>query len=544
MKWIKSNIQISHIIFLGILALGAIFPNEVSEQLNYISGFFSKYFDWLVVLASSGILFFSIYLAFGKYGDVVLGKSGEKPQFSTVSWLAMLFAAGMGTGLVFNGAAEPLFHMASPPPLANMAGTSINNVQEENIDIAQAMAARYSIFITHVHWGLHAWSIYAMCALSIAFFAFRYNMPMLASSPLKKLARNKLQTKLADFANIFAILGVVFGIVASLGYGVTQMSSGLQKIGISWEEQANGYFVILFALTLCYMLSAMTGIGKGIKILSDINMILCILLMLFVLFTGPTHFILEIFTTSIGDYIAGAIPMGLELRPFIGGQQWTQDWTISYLLWWIAWGPFVGVFIARISRGRTIKQFMLGVLFVPTAFSMLWFATLGGSAIYIDLFEGGNLGEIAKQDLSEVTFALLANLPFSEITTGITILLIFIFLVTSADSGSFVLGMFSSHGNVNPPQFQKLFWGTTVGIVTAIILYSMGNDFTFIRAIAMFGALPYLIILILQTISLWKTLAQEKNVASHKKHDHAINEQHQPENGVHRDANHASDPLR
>jgi glycine betaine transporter len=265
---------------------------------------------------------------------------------------------------------------------------------------------------------------------------------------------------------------------------------------------------ILAVLTLCYIASALTGLGKGIKILSDINMLACIALMLFVLLLGPTHFVMETFATSLGDYVSRFTSLGLNLRHYSGNEEWTQEWTITYFLWWIAWGPFVGVFIARISRGRTIKEFIIGVLFVPSLFSFLWFSALGGTAIYLDMHGVAELGQLTIADLSSTTFALLEQLPLTPVTHVTTLFLLFIFLVTSADSGSYVLGMFTSDGNTNPPTFQKLFWGVMVAMVTAGVLLS-GKDLMFVRAIAMVGAVPYLFIMMAQSYALWQFLKKD-----------------------------------
>lgn len=496
--WIRKNIRSSHLLFLLMVITGVYYPEQMTGYLGEVTQFFAVYFDWLIVLSCTVFLIFCLILAFGRYGEIRLGTQDERPQFTTPSWLAMLFAAGMGTGLVFYGAAEPLFHMNSPAPTAdgNMA------------TISDALAAKRAMVVTMVHWGLHAWAIYTVCALTIAYFTFRQQQPMLASSPLSCLFTSEKLKPLWHLVNLFAVLAVVFGLVASLGQGVMQMDKGIREVGINIGTQNLSYLVILGTLTLCYIASALSGLGRGIKILSDLNMLTCVVLMLFILFLGPTHFIMETFTTSLGDYISRFISVGLNLRHFSGNEAWAQNWTITYFLWWIAWGPFVGVFIARISRGRTIKEFITGVLLVPTIFSFMWFATLGGTAIYMDMFNDAGLAQIANDDLAAATFALLGHLPISGITTVVTLFLVFVFLVTSADSGSYVLGMFTSDGNPTPPTFQKLFWGIMVAIVTGGLLLS-GKGIMFIRAVAMAGAVPYLFIIMFQCYALWQFLKRD-----------------------------------
>jgi len=495
--WVSSHIRLSHLLFIALTILGAAFPEMVAQNLSEINHRVGASFDWLIVLSCMGFIGFCLLLAFSRYGHIRLGSQEESPEFGMLSWIAMLFAAGMGTGLVFYGAAEPLYHMVSPPPQPGMEG------------LPDALAAKRAMIITYVHWGLHAWAIYTVCALTIAYFTFRQHKPMLASSPMHDDWESRIWGRASlKIINLIAVLAVVFGLVASLAQGIMQMHSGLVEVGLSIGEKNTSYGLILLVLSVCYIASALTGLGKGIRILSDINMSFCILLMLFILLLGPTHFILETFATSFGDYISRFISLGTNLRHYSDNQNWTQNWTLSYFLWWIAWGPFVGVFIARISRGRTIREFIMGVLFIPSIFSMLWFSTLGGTGIHMDMFGDTNLGSIAVKDLSGATFALLRELPLTLITSGVTLFLIFIFLVTSADSGSYVLGMFTSEGNPNPPTFQKLFWGSMVAVVTAGVLLT-GKDLMFVRAIAMAGALPYMLIMILQCMALWKYLKRD-----------------------------------
>lgn len=494
--WIRTHIRFSHVLFIMLIGVGMTYPQQTAEGLTAFTRFFGYSFDWLIVLSCTGFLIFCLFLAFSRYGAIRLGSQDERPQFSTASWLAMLFAAGMGTGLVFYGAAEPLYHTVAPPPTP------------DGSEVAGALAARRAMVITYVHWGLHAWAIYTICALSIAYFTFRQQKPMLASSPMEALWPSDKLKPIMNMVNLIAVMAVVFGLVSSISQGVLQMGNGLTRIGFGLDNEMLGYIVILVALTACYITSALTGLGKGIKILSDINMLACIALMFFVIVLGPTHFIMETFATSIGDYISRFTSLSLNLRHYSGNEDWTQDWTITYYLWWIAWGPFVGVFVARISRGRTIKEFISGVLFVPTAFSFLWFSALGGAAIYMNMNGYAELGQLTIDDLSATTFALLEQLPMTGVTQIVTLLLLFIFLVTSADSGSYVLGMFTSDGNTSPPTFQKLFWGIMVALVTAGVLLS-GKDIQFLRAVAMVGAVPYLFIMMVQSYALWIFLKRD-----------------------------------
>ncbi|MEM6602612.1 MAG: BCCT family transporter [Pseudomonadota bacterium] len=503
---LRQNIRLTHILFIVIVLLGLFNPKAMSHIVKAIRVLFATYFDWFILLACMGFVVFCVFLAFSRYGTIKLGGPEDAPQFRTRSWISMLFAAGMGTGLVFYGAAEPVIHMVAPPPALSVAGQ----------DISDALRARDALVYTYLHWGFHAWAIYGVCALTIAYFSFRHKKPMLASAPISAYWTSPNLKPLWYLVDMCAVLAVVFGLVSTLCQGVTQMERGVSDIGISTGSGVYNYILILGAITAVFIASAISGLGKGVKTLSNINMFITVLLMVFVLVVGPTHFIMESLVTTVGDYVSRIFSLGLDLRNFNDGGAWTQDWTITYLLWWIAWGPFVGVFVARISRGRTIRQFILGVLFVPTVFSFVWFSALGGTAIHMDMFMGTDFGAIALNDLSKVTFALLQELPFPALITVTAIFLLFIFLVTSADSGSYVLGMFASNGDQNPQNFQKLFWGMIIAIVTFIFLV-LDHDIQFMRGLAVIGALPYLFIMIMQCFTLWKFLKKDMQAIERKK---------------------------
>ena len=366
----------------GIGIWGLVDPDSMTGTMLGFTNYSLTGISWAWLAICTSFLFLSIFLAFGPYGHIRLGKDDEEPEFSTVSWIAMLFAGGMGSGLLLWGPAEPMYHYISPPGMEG--GT--------------AEAARQALVITNLHWGFHAWSIYAVCALVIAYFTFRRNQPSMISTPIKALfGGSPAGESLGKVADILAVLSVVFGLAGSLAMGTLAVRSGsLYAFGTG--ETVNVAMVILGILFVCYMLSATTGVDKGIKILSNINMVIAIAIMLLVLFAGPTRFLLETFVDSIGGYFSGLITISFRLFPFedLGG--WSAGWTLTYLIWWIAWGPFIGIFVARISRGRTIRQFCIGVILVPTVFSMLWFAVFGGAGFYIEMFGGGGLKEIIFED--------------------------------------------------------------------------------------------------------------------------------------------------
>jgi len=486
----------NYLVFLVSVALcsiigiwGIIAPDAMANAALGMTGFVLKTFDWFFLILCTGFLILGGYMAFGPYAHIRLGKDEDRPEFSTLSWLSMLFAAGMGAGLVFWGVAEPIFHYLSPP---GMEGKTPE-------------AARMAMVITNLHWGLHAWSIYGICALVIAYFSFRKGTSSLISSPIRAEFGCKYPIS-CHIADIIGVLAVVFGLAGSLTMGVLQVRSGLGEV-FSIPATNGVSIAILTLMTIMFLISASTGLDKGIKILSNINMIIALSILTLIIFAGPTRFIMEIFVTSIGDYFSQLFTMSFKLYPYKDLSSWTSGWTLTYLIWWLAWGPFVGIFIARISRGRTIREFMIGVILIPTIFSILWFAAFGGSALYIEMFGGGGLADLVLEDVSKALFALFTWFPLSEIISGLALILIFIFLVTSADSGTFVVSMMTTNGNLNPSIRVKLVWGILIGILTAGTLFT--GSVKVAKAMAIAGAIPFSIILILQVIALLRTIRRE-----------------------------------
>ena len=438
----------------------------------------------------SGFLLLGGYMAFGPYGNIRLGKDDEEPEFDTASWIAMLFAGGMGSGLLVWGAAEPMYHFVSPP---GMEGET-------------AEAAREALVITNLHWGLHAWSIYGCCALVIAYFTFRRNEPSMISTPIKHVFKGKAGENVGKAADILGVLSVVFGLAGSLAMGALAVRSGM-FYAFDTPQNNTMSMIILAALFVCYMLSATTGVDKGIKILSNLNMVLTVAIMLLVIFAGPTQFIMETFVDSIGQYFSAIITKSFTLYPFEGLTGWTSGWTLTYLIWWLAWGPFIGIFVARISRGRTIREFVFGVVLVPTMFSMLWFAAFGGAGFYIEMFGGGGLKEIIFEDVFAALFAFLGYFPGGALLAGLAAVLLFIFLVTSADSGTFVLSMMTTDGNLNPPVIQKMIWGILIAVLTFSTLVTESVQVA--KAMAITGAIPFAVIVLLQIVGFMREIRKE-----------------------------------
>jgi glycine betaine transporter len=484
------------VVICGAIGLIGVFaPDAITGAANTFTGFMLTTLDWFFLVLCTGFVVLAAIIAIGPYGSIKLGKDDEVPEFSTASWIAMLFAGGMGAGLLFWGPAEPLYHFTSPP--------GMNGGTPE--------AARLAMVLTNLHWGLHAWSIYAVCALVIAYFVFRCDKPALISTPIRYAFRGRLIRPLAAAADTLGVVAVILGLAGSLALGTLQVRAGLTEVvGISATNQVS-LFIIGF-LGVCFFTSASTGLGLGIKILSNINMAIAILIMLFVLFFGPTQFILETFTTTLGDYINNLPAISFRLYPYEGLTDWTAGWTLTYLIWWLAWGPFVGIFIARISRGRTIREFVLGVVLIPSLFSMLWFATFGGAGFYAELYGPGGLSELVLGDVAKALFALFDYFPLSKALSWTALLLVFIFLVTSADSGTFVVSMMTSKGDLNPSTSKKLIWALIILAITISTLFTGSVDVA--KTMAVTGAIPFSIVLLLQIAAFLRTLRYQEMPAS------------------------------
>jgi glycine betaine transporter len=487
------SVFVISIVACGGLALwGLIAPASLTQAAKSMTGFGLLHFDWLFLGSCSLFLVITLVLALTRFGDLKLGRPEDEPEFDRISWLAMLFAAGMGAGLLFWGAAEPMIHYMDPPPLV-----------EEGPE-----AARWAMVICNLHWGLHAWGIYALSSMVLAYFSFRKGRKLLPGEPIKATFAGKRGAILGNAADVIAVLAVVFGVAGSLGSGIFQIGSGLHIVFATPGHSYLIYAIILIVLTCCYLLSAGTSLDKGIRFLSNLNMGTAVLLMLFILFFGPTVFILRTFLNSTGDYLASIVPLSTRIFHYSGEGHWSREWTLTYFIWWVSWAPFVGIFVARISKGRTIREFVLGVVFLPTLFSMLWFSVLGGTALHIELFGEGGFGSLVTEDVSTALFQFFERFPLSNFLSLVALFLIFIFLVTSADSASFVLGLMTSGGNENPATWQKILWGLIVAALTSATLFG-GGDIHVMRAIAISGAVPFVLIMLLQMLCLLKALIHE-----------------------------------
>ncbi|MCY4612654.1 MAG: BCCT family transporter [Nitrospira sp.] len=490
MKTATRVFKISFSLAAAFLVWGAAAPTQLATVTAAIQRWLLDAFGWFYLLCAVGLLVMAVTLIFSRYGDIPLGKDGEKPEFPLVTWFAMLFCAGMGIGLVFWGVAEPIAHFYDPP-------RGVGETPE-----AASLALQYSFF----HWGLHPWGIYTMVAMSLAYFQFRKGKPGLFSASCEPILGERAKGPIGQVIDIIAVFATVFGVATSLGFGAIQISGGVSYL-FALSNTVILQLVMIAAVTVLYILSAQTGLHRGIKYLSNLNMVLAVSLMGFLLFLGPTKFIMDVFTSALGEYLQNLPTMSLYLAPF-DDSRWIQDWTLFYWAWWIAWAPFVGTFIARISRGRTVREFVLGVLFVPTLFCAFWFSVFGGTAISLDMFEQVGMKQVIEAQGKEVAlFTLLEHFPFGEIMSLIAILLIATFFITSADSATFVLGTLTSNGNLNPPNAIKFTWGIIQSVVAAVLLWSGGLKGLQMGSIL--AAFPFAVIMLLLMASLFRSFREE-----------------------------------
>ncbi|WP_058306146.1 glycine betaine uptake BCCT transporter [Gracilibacillus massiliensis] len=476
---------ISLSICAALVIWGVINPEHLKETTSAITTYISEVFGWYYLITIMLFLAFCIYLIFSRFGNIKLGKENDTPDYNLSSWFAMLFSAGMGMGLVFWTTAEPISHAFKSTPGA-----------EPGSGEAIKQSLQYSFF----HWGIHAWAVYGVVALSLAYFKFRYDRPGLISATLIPILGEKSMKGIAGkIIDILAIFATVVGVASTLGFGSAQINGGLSYL-FDTPNTFSMQLLILAVATLLFIISAWSGIGRGIKYLSNINMGLGFALLLLLFAVGPTLYILNMFTSTLGSYIANFFDMSFRISPLNDeGRTWIDNWTIFYWAWWISWAPFVGIFIARISKGRTIKEFMMGVLFVPALVCFVFFSVFGVSALNI---EQHGIDLISEYSLETTTFGVLQHYPLGTLMSMITILVIAIFFITSADSATFVLGMLSTNGSINPPSSIKITWGLAMSAMAAIIVYFGGTQG--LQNMLIIAALPFSIIMFLMIVSFYK----------------------------------------
>ncbi|MBD3830615.1 MAG: BCCT family transporter, partial [Arcobacter sp.] len=481
----------SVIFIIALVSFAILLPQIANEVFTNVRNFVADKFGWLYMLGVGIFTLFALFLAVSPFGKFRLGPDQSKPTYSNLSWFAMLFSAGMGIGLMFWSVAEPVMHYVSPP-----VGTA------QSID-----SAKMAMNILFFHWGLHAWAIYAIVGLVLAYFSFRHGLPLSIRSALYPLIGDKIYGKIGHSVDTIAVLGTVFGVATSLGFGVLQINSGLNylfeiPVGITTQ-------IILIALiTAIATISVVLGLDGGIKRLSELNLYLAGFLLLFIFLAGPTFFLLNTLIQNIGSYLSNIVFMTFNQYSYDTTSSWMSSWTLFYWAWWIAWAPFVGMFIARVSRGRTIREFVIGVLFVPVGFTFIWMTVFGNSALYSIMNEGFTLLSTAvSADVSTALFKFLQHFPFSSFVSVIAIVLVVTFFVTSSDSGSLVVDTIASGGRVNNPVWQRIFWAVSQGVVAIALLLAGGLQA--LQSASIIMALPFVFVMLIACWGMYKALSLE-----------------------------------
>ncbi|WP_066903477.1 BCCT family transporter [Mycolicibacterium houstonense] len=501
---------VTALIAVGFLVWGFVSTESMASASTSALNWVMNNAGWLFVLTASGFVVFVIWLALSRYGNIPLGRDDEEPEFRTVSWVAMMFSAGMGIGLMFFGVSEPLSHFATPPP-----GTGLEGNPEA---VQTAMAT------TLFHWTLHPWAIYAVVGLAIAYGVYRKGRLQLISAAFEPLLGDRANGPWGKVIDMLAIFATLFGSAASLGLGALQIRSGLEIVG-GIGRTGNAILIMTIAiLTVAFVLSAVSGVAKGIQWLSNINMVLAVTLALFLFVVGPTVFMLNLVPTSIGSYVQDMAMMsartgaeGAEVKA------WLQGWTVFYWAWWISWTPFVGMFIARISRGRTIRQFVAGVLFVPSVVSLIWFCVFGGAAIRAQQ-EGADL---VRDDIGieQQLFSVLDQYPIATIASVVVMILVAIFFVSGADAASIVMGSLSERGTIKPTRPTVIFWGVATGAVAAVMLLVGGEDaLNGLQKITIIAALPFVMVMVGLAVALVRDLRNDPLVVRRQYAVEAVND--------------------
>lgn len=485
---------------LGISAVFVAWAVLFTENLNTVTttslNWVTGTFGWTYLVVTLAILVFLVFLAFSPAGDIRLGKDTDRPEFSTPTWFAMILSAVMGIGLVSYGVAEPISHLAAPP----------HGLAEPNTPDAAVRALQYSYF----DWGLHAWAIFAVFGLAIAYSTHRKQRRALVSQLFVPLLGDRVNGPIGKAIDVLAVFATLFGTTTSLGLGALQVNNGLGTLfGIPVNSVTQ--VLIIAAVTAVFTLSAVTGVSKGIKFLSQGSSLLAVALFVFMLVVGPAVFIANLYIESVGHWATDFFRMSLQGTAF-GGLAWMQVWTYFMMAWWVSWGAFVGVFLARISRGRTIRGFIVGVLVVPSVVFFTWFTVFGGTAIHLDLFEGGDIAQQTSADINSAFFATLEHFPLSEVTSVVAILLVVMFFVSGADANTYVLSMMTSDGSLTPRRSVLVLWGVLTG-VTAVALMLAGG-LTALQNTVIVTSLPFLVIIAGLAVSFWKELGADRKEKS------------------------------
>lgn len=502
----KKGIIIPSLVFiLSITFISSVFPQEAALYLGIVQDWIFINLNWVYVWSVTIFVLFLIFLFFSRYGSIRLGDNDSEPEYSFFSWVSMLFAAGMGIGLMYFGVAEPVAHFSDPT----------------FSDLDEIRRAKNAQLYTFFHWGIHAWAIYGLVGLSLAYFAYRYRLPLSLRSCFYPILKNKINGASGDVIDTFALCSTFFGITTTLGFGVVQLNAGLVELGLMAETGFRYQVAIVTVIMAISTFSATSGVNKGVKFLSQLNIVAAILFLFFILICGPTVFLLGSLSEGIGYYITQFFNLTFNTHAYEPeSQPWFFNWTILYWAWWISWSPFVGLFIAKISRGRTIREFIGAVLIIPTAFNFLWMTVLGNSATWLDrnTAEGALSGIADKTD--EMLFRFLDLLPASNLSSGLAIFIIFVFFVTSADSGIFVMNSIATNNAAKSPKWQMVFWGILLALLSLVLLNAGGLQS--LQTMTLITALPFSLLICMFCYSLVQGLIVD-DIYYSRSYSHAAN---------------------
>ena len=480
---------LSSLFIVGFVVISVFLQSVLGTVFKSMFNWAMEYFGWFMVLTMNVTLLYCVYLIFSKFAHIRIGGPDAEPEFSNAAWVAMLFSAGLGIGLLYFGVGEPMYHFVAPPG---------------GVEAGTAEAGRTALMYTYLHWGFHGWGIYALVGFALAIATFNRGMPLSIRTVFYPLLGDRIYGWPGHFVDIFATACTLFGVATSLGLGCQQVNAGLNFL---FGIPVNGVVqVILIAIITAFACtSVVMGLDGGIKRVSSINMIAAGILLLFVLILGPTLFIINVFFDSVGDYAQNLMHLSFWSESWEGGK-WQNGWTIFYWAWWIAWGPFVGMFIGRISYGRTVREFVAGVLVVPILITFIWMSVFGGSALWIELFGAGGIAKAVQSNFSSAFFVFLQQFPLASLTCGISIFVVVIFFVTSSDSGSLVIDMITAGGNIEPPVPQRIYWSWMEGAVAAALLF--GGGLVALQTAVTLAGVPFGLVILFMIWSLQKGLSE------------------------------------
>ncbi|MBA2777292.1 BCCT family transporter [Billgrantia kenyensis] len=494
------NTRITLVTFVMVavsLFYGAVYTERLGLGLAFLRSVLDPFLEWYYVLLVAFLLLFMVWLGTGRYKNVRLGGDFEQPEFSFFSWVAMLFAAGTGVGILFWSVAQPILQF------------------QDNPFIEQGMspdAARVAMRLTYFHWGLNGWAIFSFVAIVLAYFSYRWNLPLTIRSSLTPLLGKRAEGGLGDIVDVLAVFGTVFGIATTLGLGVQQMNAGLGAV-FGWESSLTLQLMVTAGIMSIATLSVVSGVKRGVRLLSEANFWLSIAAVVFLLLFGPTQYLIAITIESAGDYIQNLMGMTFHTNA-TRGDGWQSEWTVFFWGWWLAWSPFVGMFIARVSRGRTFREFVMGVLLVPTVITIVWIGLFGGTALYHELFGQGGIVAAVDHDVATAVFATIEAMDLGLLGQGfsaVLVLLIATYLITSANAGTLVINTILAGGDPEPPTAHRLLWGGLLGLLTAVLLMAGGLET--LQAAVIMAALPFSVVVMLMIVGLLKALHRERYAA-------------------------------